>query len=156
PRVLGLKLRLTHEPASERLGSSPARAWRTRALAASVRSAAISTMAGAVSGAVPPPVASRTAPAKDRRSGATVCALSEGVATTVSAMSRLLFCNAMEIEVDVSVEIAGNIEAFGHARRERLARHDGMHQRRHRELGRDGQVDRPAFAGLDTRFQHAG
>src|SRR5438105_5955184 len=113
-------------------------------------------MAGAVSGAVPPPVASRTAPAKDRRSGATVCALSEGVANTVSAMSRLLFCNAMEIEVDVSVEIAGNIEAFGHARRERLARHDGMHERRHRELGRDGQVYGPKLAGLNTPFQHAG
>src|SRR5438093_13113524 len=72
----------------------------------------------------------------------------------ISAISGLL-ADTMEIEIDVSVEVLGDVEAFRHAGGERGARHDGVHQGGHSELCRDGDVDRPEFAGFDPALQYA-
>src|SRR6266446_2706420 len=155
PCALELKLRFAHEPDSDRLGSNPARACRTRAEAASARKPAISTTGGAVSGEIP--VACRTALAKESRTGVGVCARSEAAlkSARISVISGLL-ADTMEIEIDVSVEVLGDVEAFRHAGRERLARDDGMHHGRHRELRRDRHVHRPELARLDTALEDAG
>src|SRR2546422_107355 len=152
PCALELKLRFAHEPDSDRLGSSPARACRTRADAASARKPAISTTGGAVSGEAP--VAWRTALANESRTGVGVCARREA-ALVSAAISVISDRDAMEIEIDVSVEVLGHVEAFRHAGRERCARHNGVHQGGHGELGRDGNVDRPEFAGFDPALQYA-
>src|SRR6266849_10137819 len=155
PCALELKLRLAHEPDSDRLGSNPARTCRTRAEAASARKPAISTTGGAVSGEIP--VACRTALAKESRTGVGVCARSEAAlkSARITEISGLL-ADTMEIEIDVSVEVLGDVEAVRHAGRERLARDDGMHHGRHRELRRDRHVHRPELARLDTALEDAG
>src|SRR6267378_27364 len=156
PCAFELKLRFAHEPESDRFGNSPERAWRTRAAAASDRKPAIETDAGTTC-EVPPPVAWRTASANDKRSGAGACALDESakISAKPSAMSGLL-ADAMEIEVDVSVEVTADVEAFGHARRERPARDDGVHHGRHGELRRDRHVHAAELAGFDTPLQYSG
>src|SRR6266511_3411802 len=152
PCALELKLRFAHEPDSDRLGNNPARACRTRAAAASARKPAISTTGGAVPGEAP--VACRTALANESRTGVGVCARKEA-ALVSAAISVISDRDAMEIEIDVSVEVLGDVEAFRHAGRERCARHNGVHQGGHGELGRDGNVDRPEFAGFDPALQYA-
>src|SRR6266545_2163628 len=153
PCACVLKLRLNHPPESERLGNSPERVWRTRADAASVRKPAMTTDGGADCVF---PVAWRTASANDKRRGAGACARTEPakISAKISAIGGLL-ADTMEIEIDVSVEVFGDVEAFGHAGRERGARHNGVHQGGHGELGRDGNVDRPEFAGFDPALQYA-
>ena len=56
----------------------------------------------------------------------------------------------------MSVEVFADVEAFGHTGRKRFARDDGMHHRRHRELGGDRHVHRPKFARLDAPLDDAG
>src|SRR6267143_6198368 len=154
PCAFELKLRFAHEPDSDRFGNSPERAWRTRAAAASDRKPAIETDGGA---ACKGPVAWRTASANDKRSGAGGCALNEPVKTSakISAIDGLL-ADTMEIEVDVGVEVAGNVEAFWHARRKRFPRDHGVHHGRHRELRRDRHVHRPELARLNSALEDAG
>src|SRR5258705_10251932 len=154
PRVLELNERFTQEPVTARSGSNPERTWRTRAAAASARKPAIETAGGTVGDA---PVACRTASAKESRNGAGVCAWSRSalISARISVISGLL-ADAMEIEIDVSVEVFGDIEAFGHTGRERFAGNDGVHHRRHGELGRNRHVHRPELASFDTPLQHAG
>src|SRR5437016_2826816 len=152
PCAFELKLRFAHEPESERLGNKPERAWRTRAAAASARKPAIWTAGGGVCAAT-----CRTASANESRSGAGACATSgDGAARTTAATISLRICNAMEIEVDVGVEVFADVEAFGHAGRKRLAGDDGVHQRRHRELRGDHHVHGPEFARFDTALDDAG
>src|SRR2546425_4824328 len=131
PREFLLKSRFTHAAVAVRFGSSVARAWRTRACASSLRSPASST-----TGAVP--AARRTASAKESRSGAGACAAAPLATASATRMRLAVVRDAMEIEVDVSVEILGDVEALGHAGRERPARHGRVHQRRHGELSGGG------------------
>src|SRR5205807_1757121 len=123
PRVFELKERFTQEPESERSGSNPDRAWRTRAAAAPVRNPAITTAGGGEPVSGEAPVASRTAPANESRIGAGLWACTESAQSSarISGISSLL-ADAMEIEIDVGVEVTGNVETFGHACGERLAR----------------------------------
>src|SRR6266511_4345520 len=100
PWALELKSRFNQAAATEREGRNAPRAWRTRAEASSVRSPASST-AGAC------PAARRTVSAKESRSGAGDCADNEA-ALRSSKTARLRFRDAMEIQVDVSVEIAAH------------------------------------------------
>src|SRR5882762_6422048 len=153
PCACVLKLRLNHPPESERFGNSPERVWRTRADAASVRKPAMTTDGGADCVF---PVAWRTASANDKRSGAGACARNEPakISANISAIGGLL-ADTMEIEIDVSVEVFGDVEAFGHTGRERSARDDRVHHGRHCQLGRNRHVHRPELAGFDTPLQHA-
>src|SRR5256885_251428 len=109
PCAFELKLRFAHEPESDRFGNKPERAWRTRAAAASDRKPAIATDAGTAC-ELPAPVAWRTASANDKRSGAGACALDgpAKISARTSAMSGLL-ADTMEIEIDVGVEVTGNV-----------------------------------------------
>src|SRR5712664_1620459 len=154
PCAFELKLRFAHEPESDRFGNSPERAWRTRAAAASDRKPAIETDAGTACEA---PVAWRTASANDRRSGAGACAVNEPAKTSakIRAIGGLL-ADTMEIEIDVGVEVTGDVEAFGHAGRKRLAGDDRVHHGRHGELGGDGHVHAAELAGFDPPLQHPG
>src|SRR5258705_12067413 len=154
PCACVLKLRLNHPPESERLGNSPERVWRTRADAASVRKPAMKTDGGA---ACVFPVAWRTASANDKRSGAGACARNEPakISAKISAIGGLL-ADAMEIEIDVSVEVFGDVEAFRHTGRERFAGNDGVHQRRHRQLCRHHDVDGTEFTRFDAPLDDAG
>src|SRR6266545_2080844 len=152
PCACVLKLRLNHPPESERLGNSPERVWRTRADAASVRKPAMTTDGGAACVA---PVAWRTASANERRSGAGACARNGEVAANASAITRLRLADAMEIEIDMGVEITGDVETFGHASGERFARDDGVHQGRHGELRRERHIQSPELARLDTALEDA-
>src|SRR2546427_10828778 len=133
PSDFELKVRFTHAPEIASDGRSADRAWRTRASASVARSVASST-------GVAWPDATRTASAKERRSGVGVagcCApRKEGAATShaITAPSRrLLLSDAMEVQVDVGVEVLLHVEGLRHARRERAARHRGVYQRRHRD-----------------------
>src|SRR6266850_1642911 len=154
PRVFELKERFTQEPDTVRSGSNPERTCRTRAAAASERKPAMETDGGTACEA---PVAWRTASANERRSGAGDCAASEPaqVNARISVISGLL-ADTMEIEVDVSVEVTADVEAFGHARRERLAGDDGVHHGRHGELCRDRHVHAAELTGFDTPLQYSG
>src|SRR3989449_6235847 len=156
PNDFELNVRLTHAPEAESEGKSADRAWRTRASASVVRSVASST-------GVAWPDATRTASAKERRSGVVVagsCApRKEGAAASharTAPSRRLLLRDAMEIQVDVGVEVLLHVEGLRHARRERAARHRGVYQRRHRELRGDHDVHRAEFAALDAALDHAG
>ncbi len=75
------------------------------------------------------PVAWRTASANERRSGAGDCARNGDVAAHASAITRLRLADAMQIEIDMGVEITGDVEAFRHTSGERFARDDGVHER---------------------------
>src|SRR3989454_2295963 len=155
PKVFLLKSRFTHPAVTVTVGRNAARACPTRAWASSVRSPASST-AGAV------PAARRTASANVRRTGAGAgvgaCAAS-GAATSQASTAtsgRLVFCNAMEIQVDVGVEVLADVEAFGHAGGEGPPDYRSVHERRHGELGGDHDVHLPEFAVLDAPLDHAG
>src|SRR3989442_6957457 len=109
-----LNERLTHAPLPDSDGSRAARACRTRAAASVVRN-----MASSTTGVLP--AARFTASANDSRSGvvaAGACAASGGAHSQVSTPSsrQLAFRDAIEIQVDMSVEIAANVEALRHAR----------------------------------------
>src|SRR5574341_2307577 len=99
-----LKVRFCHAAPAANVGKRYERAWRTRARASSTRRSASATI-----GASPAPW--RTASAKERRSGAVggVWAAS-GAAASASAAndSDLVFRDAMEIQVDVGVEVAAH------------------------------------------------
>src|SRR5512145_989454 len=98
------------------------------------------------------------ASAKESRTGADDCAgawARKAAALTSARTSTISGRDAMEKEIDVSVEIAGDVEALRHAMRERFARDNGVEQRRHGELGRDGEVHLLELARLDTPRQHA-
>src|SRR5690242_2030854 len=153
PWACVLNVRLSQEPESARLGSNPERTSRTRADAASARKPAITTEGGA---ACVCPVAWRTASANERRSGAGACARNGDVAANASAITRLRLADAMEIEIDMGVEVFGDVKAFGHAGGERLARDDGVHQRRHGELRGNRDIHAPELARLDATLQNAG
>src|SRR5216684_3820489 len=140
PNDFELNVRLTHAPEAESDGRSAERAWRTRASASVVRSVASST-------GVAWPDATRTASAKERRSGVVVagsCApRKEGAATSharTAPSRRLVFRDAMEVQVDVGVQVLLHVEGLRHARRKGAARHGGMYQRRHGELRGDHDV----------------
>src|SRR6266705_4664319 len=148
PSDFELKVRFTHAPEIASDGRSADRAWRTRASASVARSVASST-------GVAWPDATRTASAKERRSGVGVagcCApRKEGAATSharTAPSRRLLLSDAMEVQVDVGVEVLLHVEGLRHARRERAARHGGVDQRRHRELRGDHHVHRAKLAVL--------
>src|SRR3989442_13527319 len=83
PGAFELKLGFAHDPESESPGNRPACARRARAAAASARKPAIETDGGT---AGEPPVAWRTASAKERRRGAGDCATSESA--QISARRR--------------------------------------------------------------------
>src|SRR3989475_9345996 len=156
PSDFELKVRFTHAPEIASDGRSADRAWRTRASASVVRSVASST-------GVAWPDATRTASAKERRSGVVVagsCApRKEGAATSHArtATSRwLLLRDAMEVQVDVGIEVLLHVEGLRHARRKSAARHGGVDQRRHRQLRGDHDVHRTELAILDAALDHAG
>src|SRR5206468_2450600 len=133
-------------------GSRPERACVTRARDASVRNPAISTAGGGAC-VDPPPVPWRTASANESRSGAWAWS----AAALPSARIRAIRSRyAMEVEIDVSVEIAGDVESFGHAGRERLAGDDRVHERRHGKLRRHHHIHRTKFAGFNTPLDDAG
>src|SRR6267378_2298351 len=105
PKDFELKVRLSQAPDTASDGSSAARACRTRASASFVRNVASATTGTS-------PDASRTASANDKRSGvggAGVCAARGANAATSHASAgtsrELLLRDAMQIQVDVSVEI---------------------------------------------------
>src|SRR5207247_11396 len=149
PSEFLLKVRLTHAALAVTFGSSAARAWRTRACASSVRSPASAT-----TGAVP--AARRTASAKERRTGVGVCAAAMVAAASASTVRLVAFRDTMEIQVDVSVEVFHDVEAFRHALPEGHAGDGGVHQRRHGELGRDQDVHGPELPARDAALDHAG
>jgi len=53
----------------------------------------------------------------------------------------------MEIQVDVSVEVLLDVERLRHAGRERVPRHNRVHQWRHGELGGNDDIH-----GTELRF----
>src|SRR5436853_7729897 len=151
-----LKVRFSQKPPTEAEGSSAARACRTRASASVVRKLASATTGTS-------PEASRTASANDNRSGAVgagACA-ARGTPMATShastATSReLLLRDAMEIQVDVSVEILLDVERLGHAGSERVPRDHRVHQRRHGELRGNHDVYGTELSVLDAALDHAG
>src|SRR6266550_2409969 len=150
-----LKLRFSQKPPTETEGSSAARACRTRASASFVRSVASATTGTS-------PEASRTASANDKRSGgeAGVCAPSGAPVATSHASTdtkrELFLRDAMEIQVDMSVEVLLDVEPLRHAGRKGTPGDDRVHQRRHRELRGHLHVHRPELAALDPPLDHAG
>src|SRR2546422_6828767 len=134
-----LKSRLTQTPATEREGKSADRACRTCASASSVRNVASATVGAS-------PAARRTASANESRTGACAASGAAPSAASIATSRKLLFRDTMEGQVDMGVEIFPLVEAFLHAGREGETRHDGVHQRRHRELRGDHDVDRPELA----------
>src|SRR5213076_650353 len=107
----------------------------TRASASVVRKLASATTGTS-------PEASRTASTNDRRSGggggggavgAGACAARGAPMATSHASTgtsrELLLRDAMEIQVDVSVEILLDVERLGHAGSERVPRDHRVHQR---------------------------
>src|SRR5438445_8821617 len=155
PSDFELKVRFTHAPEIAIDGRSADRAWRTRASASVVRSVASSTGAAW-------PDATRTASAKERRRGVVVagcCAASKQGAATSHARTapsrRLVFRDAMEVQVDVGVQVLLHVEGLRHARRKGAARHGRVYQRRHRELRSDHDVDLTELVVLDAALDHA-
>src|SRR4029077_19498158 len=131
------------------------RVWRTRASASSVRNTASATAGASLE-------ATRTASPNDRRSappaGGGRAARTNGRATSDPSRPinpRLVFRDAMEIQVDVRVKIVLHVETLWHAGREGEPRNGGVHQRRHRELGGDHHVHGTELAGGNAPLDHA-
>src|SRR5207247_7863225 len=106
PSEFLLKVRLTHAALAVTLGSSAARAWRTRACASSVRRPASST-----TGAVP--AARRTASAKDSRSGAGDWAAARPAAKSASTTRLAVVRDDMAVEIGVRIQDLYDLDTRG-------------------------------------------
>src|SRR5260370_32387902 len=152
-----LKSRLTQRPAAASEGNSAARAWRTRALASSVRSVASATEGAS-------PAARRTVSAKDNRTGPWPAAGEKVVPDATIKMANTariirflvgLLRDTAKEDVDVLVEVGHAVEVLTRAQRERVAPVRRVQQWSDGQPPRGTHVDRPELAALDPTLEHA-